>query len=98
MGRPIATGGVSRHARIRMQQRCVPADVVAQLVGFGTARHDHRGGVVVFFDKRSRRRLERAAGPEARRTLERWANAYAVVAADGAVVTVGRRDRRFRRN
>ncbi len=86
MGKPTAAGRLSRHARIRMQQRCVPAEVVAQLIGFGAVRHDHRGARVVFFDKRARRRLERETGVQARRTLERWANAYAVVGADGGLL------------
>jgi hypothetical protein len=90
--------GSSRHARVRMQQRCIPSSVVEQLLDFGATEHDHHGALIVFFDKRSRRQLERAAGREAMRTLERWRNAYAVVGADGAVVTLGRRDRRVRRH
>jgi hypothetical protein len=91
-------GGFSRHARARMQQRCIPVAVVQQLLDFGTVQHDHRGALIVYFDKRSRRRLDRARGRAAARWLERWRNAYAVVAADGVVVTVGRRDKPMRRH
>jgi hypothetical protein len=89
---------LSRHARVRMQQRGIPRVVVEHLLEFGTVRHDHRGAVIVYFDKRSRRQLARAEGRAAAHTLERWRNAYAVVAVDGAVVTVGRRDKRVRRH
>jgi len=90
--------GLSRHARVRMQQRGIPRAVGEQLLDFGTVQHDHHGAVIVYFDKRSRRQLARAQGRAAAHTLERWRNAYAVVAADGAVVTVGRRDKRVRRH
>jgi hypothetical protein len=89
---------LSRHACVRMQQRGIPRAVVERLLDFGAVQHDHRGAVIVYFDKRSRRRLARAEGRAAAYTLERWRNAYAVVTADGAVVTVGRRDKRVRRH
>jgi len=91
-------GGLSRHARVRMQQRCIPSAVVEQLLDFGAVRHDHRGASIVYFDKRSRRALERVRGRAAARSLERWRNAYAVVATDGVIVTVGRRDKPLRRH
>ena len=62
---------------------------------FGRETHDHRGCRIVRFDKRSRRRALRALGPESYRQLERCFNAYAVVAGDDAVVTVGHRWRGF---
>lgn len=86
---------LTTHARIRMQQRGIPEAALELLLDFGREAHDHRGGRIVRFDKRSRRRIERVLGPSTLRVFERHLNAYAVVGADDAVVTVGHRRRRF---
>jgi len=82
---------LTAHARARMQQRGISPVALELLLDFGRETHDHRGCRIVRFDKRSRRRVMRALGPERYRQLERSFNAYAVVAADDAVVTVGQR-------
>ena len=82
---------LTEHARARMQQRGISRDALELLLDFGRETHDHRGCTIVRFDKRSRRHVLRALGPEAFRRVERYFNAYAVVAEDDAVVTVGHR-------
>ncbi len=52
---------VTRHAQARMQQRAIRADALERLLEFGREAFDHRGGVVLYFDKAARRRLSRAA-------------------------------------
>jgi hypothetical protein len=79
------------HARARMQQRGITTDALELLLDFARETHDHRGCTIVRFDKRSRRRVLRALGRDAYRRVERWLDAYAVVAEDDAVVTVGHR-------
>ena len=84
------------HARIRMQQRGIPPAALEMLLDYGREAYDHRHGCrVVLFDKRCRRKLAERIGARAIRSLERHLNAYAVVASDGAVVTVGHRHRKF---
>ena len=83
---------LTRHAQARMQQRAIGPDALDRLLEFGREAFDHRGGVVLYFDKAARRRLARAA-PGAR-DVERVAGCFAVVAHDGSVVTVGHRLRR----
>ena len=78
------------HARVRMQQRGIPPAALDALLDYGREAHDHRGCRIVRFDKRSRRVAARALGGNFR-SLERYFNAYAVLAADDAVVTVGHR-------
>jgi Domain of unknown function (DUF4258) len=87
---------LTEHARARMQQRGITRDALELLLDFGRETHDHRGCTIVRFDKRSRRHVLRALGPEALRRMERYFNAYAVVAEDDAVVTVGHRLRSTR--
>ncbi len=91
----MATAPLTAHARVRMQQRGIPPAALAALLDYGRESHDHRGCRIVAFDKRSRRRAARELGASAFRSIERFLGAYAVVAGDDAVVTVGHRgDRR----
>jgi hypothetical protein len=86
---------LTRHARARMQQRAIRADALELLFEFGREAFDHHGGVVLYFDKAARRRLARAA-PGAR-DVERLAKCYAVLSAEGSVLTVGHRQRKINR-
>ena len=46
------------HANVRSQQRGIPPIVVDLLFQFGHRQHDHAGAEIVYFDRRSRKRLE----------------------------------------
>jgi hypothetical protein len=72
------------HARARMQQRGIPAAAIEALLDYGRSKPAGPGCEVRFFDKATRKG-------------ERFPRAYAVVGANGAVVTVGHRYRRLRR-
>lgn len=86
---------LTRHAQARMQQRAIRAEALERLLEFGREAFDHRGGVLIYFDKIARRRLSRAA-PGAK-DLERLARCYAVLSPAGEVITVGHRVRRINR-
>lgn len=88
--------GLTHHARARMQQRGIPETALATLLDFGTAVHDRRGGEIVYFDKRARRRVERVLGRLESRRLERFFGTYAVLGDEGEIRTVGHRVRRVR--
>lgn len=82
---------ISKHASQRMQQRGVPPLVVNWLLDYGRACHDHCHGIVYYFDKRSRRALQRAAGRRVVARLADYLDCYAVVSEEGTLVTVGHR-------
>lgn len=86
---------VTRHARARMQQRAIRPETLDYLMAFGREAFDHRGGMVLYFDKAARRRLARAR-PQAK-DLERLTRCYVVLSKEGEVVTVGHRSRRIGR-
>lgn len=88
---------LTQHARTRMQQRGITALAVELLMDYGREAHDHRGCRIVCFDKRSRERVARELRGELFRRVERYLGTYAVLAEDGAVVTVGHRERRLPR-
>ena len=85
----------ARHAQARMQQRAIRADALERLLEFGREAFDHRGGVVLYFDKTARRRLARAT--PGNKELDRLARCYAVLSSEGELVTVGYRYRRIGR-
>jgi hypothetical protein len=83
---------ISRHAKHRMQQRSIPPLVVTWLLDFGEMRYDHRGGIVHYFDKSSRRNLERTVGSRIVARLADYLDAYVVSSvADSTLITVGHR-------
>ncbi len=93
---PLPGEGLSRHARIRMQQRGISTAALDALLDFGRVTRAGRGRELVFFDRKARERLVRAnalAAGEAARV----SNSYAIVGSDGTVITVGHRFRRIPR-
>jgi len=85
----MAQSHLTQHARVRMQQRGIPADAIEDLLDFGRS---------VFFDKTARRRLARRNGGEVTERIARVARTYAVLGRDGAVRTIGWRYKRIQRN
>lgn len=85
------------HARARMQQRGISAAAIDLLLSYGRSSPAHRGAEIVFFDKSARGLLAKR-DPAAAREAARLSRTYAILGADGAVVTVGHRTRRIPRS
>lgn len=81
------------HSDIRQQQRGVPPIIVDLLIKFGNREHDARGGEVLYFDKRSKKKVETYVGGLFGKLNEHM-DAYAVIAS-GKLVTVGNRYKRI---
>jgi hypothetical protein len=81
------------HSEVRQQQRGVPPIIVDLLIKFGSREHDARGGEVLYFDKRSKKKVEAYVGGLFGKLNEHM-DAYAVVAS-GRLVTVGNRYKRI---
>ena len=89
---------ITQHAQLRMQQRAIPPLVEQLLDEFGEQRFDGHGGVIYYFSKKSRRRMEREMGRDPVRVLERYLDYYKVEGSrDGCLITVAPRCRRIRR-
>ena len=84
------------HAMTRSQQRAVPPLMQEWLLQYGAQMHDSRGGIIRYFDKAAKRRLERAFGREPVRRMKDKLGCY-LVEADGRVITAGHRRRRIHR-
>ena len=83
---PIA---MTQHASIRQQQRGVPLFALTQLLEFGRVSHGHRGGEVLYFDKRAKQARLNWLGKDLYRRVVRHFNLFAVRATDGVLLTVG---------
>ena len=79
-----------------MQQRGIRAAALEALPDFGRIEHVDHGREIVFFDKAARARLARQ-NPVVAKEAERLRRTYAILGADGAVITVGHRYRRIPR-
>jgi hypothetical protein len=87
---------LSQHAATRMQQRGIPQSALECLLDYGRLQYDHRGGAIVFLDKAARRRLARDLKNKSL-PRDKHLDAYAVIATDGTVTTVGHRYKRIPR-
>src|SRR6185436_8890614 len=76
---------VTTHARARMQQRGIRPEALEALFDWGRLAPAGRGRDILYLSRKAR-------------VLLRQRNAYAIVASDGAVVTVGHRYRRIQRS
>jgi hypothetical protein len=80
-----------------MQQRGIRLEDLEMLLDFGHEQPVRsRGSGIVYFNKKSRARLSRL-NPNVGREAERLCRTYAVVGANGVVITVGYRYRRILR-
>lgn len=82
---------MTNHASIRSQQRGIPLLIREWLMDFGEEVYDHRGAIIYFFNRDSRRKLERNFGRESIRRFHEWLDSYAVVSVNERVlITVGK--------
>jgi hypothetical protein len=99
--RPVERKGYEMntlHASLRGQQRGIPPFIDQLLDQYGHEEYDGHGGVIIYFDKRSRRRMEQDMGREPVRCLTGWLNTYKVMSTSGDVaITIGRRHKKVRR-
>lgn len=86
---------MTNHAKMRQQQRGIPPIVVDLLIEYGTETRAGSHATTHYFDKAARRRLQVYVGRLAG-LFEEYLDYYAVVAADGSVITVAPRIKKIR--
>lgn len=88
---------LSKHAKIRTQQRAIPPILIDLLIQFGSRERAGTGVSRMFFDKPSRRKVKAYAGPLGH-LLDEYLDVYAVVTDDQKIVTAGHRTQRFEKH
>ena len=89
---------ITDHARVRIQQRGIPEDVLPFLFKYGKKMHDKRGGKVLYLDKSGRERIRRECDQQTLNRLSDKLDVYAVLNENLGVITVGHRYRRITRH
>jgi len=89
---------MTRHAIARAQQRSLPPLIVDWLQTYGARARDRGEVEILYFDKASRRRLERDVGSLVVERLRWLLDAYLVQSEDGTVITLGWRFKRVPRH
>ncbi len=95
---PLGMSSLTAHAEVRMQQRGVGRELLECLLEYGARQYDHKGCEIVFVTDGC---LDAIARYESQHLWEQMVAArsvYAVVNADGCVVTMGHRYRRVLRD
>ena len=85
------------HAQVRRQQRTIRLEAIEGILDHGRPAR-LRGADSYSLDKAGRRRLREDLGKRGFHAIERWLDAYVVIADDGRIITVARRTRRLRRH
>lgn len=88
---------MSKHARIRSQQRGISPILIDLLLEFGANEPAGDGASKVFFNKAARRRLKVYAGPLTE-LLSEHLDVYAIASSDGQIITMAHRTERIRRH
>ena len=94
----VSSYALTRHAGIRVQQRGVNRDTLDCLLAYGRHEPDHQGCSVVTFDGKALKAIELFEPSVVSVQATDSQNLYAVVDADGVVVTAGHRFRRVLRD
>lgn len=89
---------MSTHAKTRLQQRGIPKQILPLLIKFGKQEYDHRGTRVIYLTRESREKIRQRADRALLKRIEPSMGVYAVLNAEGHIVTVGHRTRRINRN
>ncbi len=87
---------VTQHARARMQQRAISADLLEKLFDFGEVRFNGNGTEIVTFPKRAIKKLKEALPHREFVSLEKHLKIYAILTTDDDLVTVGHRTRHLK--
>lgn len=88
----------TEHAIARARQRGIPPLIEEWLDGYGEENYDGHGARVVFFSKKSIRRMEREFGRAPVQKLSEWLDVYKVEdSSTSKVITIGHRYQHLRR-
>lgn len=92
---PAPTLGLTRHARVRCQQRGISPEMIGLLFEFGRERHVGGGATLLSFPKQCREKLRKSLPRRQFAAISSHLNIYAVLGNHGCVMTAGHRYHHF---
>jgi hypothetical protein len=87
---------MTKHAKSRIQQRSIPKIVSDWLAEFGEEVFDKKGCLIRFFNKNSRRTMEKTLGRHFVQQNKKYLSVYEVVSSSGDLITTGWRTKRIK--
>jgi hypothetical protein len=87
---------VSHHAKIRMQQRAITADMLESLLNFGQVKFNGQGTEILTFPKKVVKNLKKELNHKVFMKIERHLNLYAIMSSGGELITTGYRTKRLK--
>ena len=87
---------VSHHAKIRMQQRAISADMLESLLDFGHVKFNGQGTEILTFPKKVVKNLKKELNHKVFMKIERHLNLYAIMSSGGELITTGYRTKRLK--
>ena len=87
---------VSQHAKIRMQQRAISADMLESLLDFGQVKFNGQGTEILTFPKKVVKNLKKELNHKVFMKIERHLNLYAIMSSGGELITTGYRTKRLK--
>ena len=80
----------THHALTRKQQRAIPSIVECWLDEYGVEEYDHHGGIRIYFNKKSMKKMEKAFGTKFVRENKKYLSVYKIESvAERLTITVG---------
>lgn len=80
----------TQHAQMRKQQRAIPTVVEYWLDEFGAEEYDHHGGIRIYFNKISIKKMEKAYGTKFVRENKKYLSVYKIVSvSERLTITMG---------
>ena len=87
---------ISHHAKVRMQQRAITADMLESLLDFGQVKFNGQGTEILTFPKKVVKHLKKELNHKVFMKIERHLNLYAIMSSDGELITTGYRTKRLK--
>ena len=89
---------LSKHAKVRLQQRAIPLFTIDLLLDIGVFEHRNNGLDLVYFNRRGKHEAINLMKDYGLKQIEHCLNAYLIKSSDGLIVTAGHRTKRINRN
>jgi len=86
----------SIHSKKRIQQRGIPPFTIDLLMKYGDSKYTGKGGIIRFFDKKSKKRMVRDLGRQIINQLSKHLNYYLIHTKSNVLITAGRRYKRIK--
>jgi hypothetical protein len=87
----------TNHAALRVEQRGIPPMFIDLLIKYGEKKHSGHDGIIRYFSKKSKKKMQYELGNSVINQLSRFMNIYLVHSKDQKVlITAGRRNKRIK--